>query len=622
MIRNWSGLVLVGVLVIAGAVAAACGGDSPGSSQAAGDDASTGDDQGSLLGGETGAPVLDVEPKNQTLVVTSPGASQQFTAFASGSSAPVQAQWTADVASIGTIDGTGLFSATGLVGGEVTIEALAGTLHGQTSLKVVLQLTDNQGNVPPGTQGQLQGGGTADPGFAWLYPYDGTVFPRGLLSPTLQFGGTPPDAVYVHVSFASLDYKGFYGPSNPGQIPLSQQLWTTITQSASGTDDVKIEVTKISAGQVTGPITETWRIAQGTLKGSLYYESRYSSPNDNGATMRIKPGASKPDVLLGNCNVCHYVSADGSTIVATLDTTTPITSGSYDLKNSAASLSQKPDETYTFGALYKDGSFLMSCGSASIPGIGNDGAVVSHLYDTKSGAQIPAPGWDGVITNGAMPTFSPDGKQIVFNHFDKDQGHTLAAMTFDVTTHTFSNLVDFVTDPNNFLGWPAFTPDGEWVVFDADSRSDFATWSAAASHTGVDAKSDLHVAHLPSKTTASLDRLNGLLNGKYYLPFGEQAEGHMNYDATVLPVAAGGYYWVVFTSRREYGNTINTPDPYYNQDNRTPGTLPWRKKLWVAAIDIDSPEHPSASAHDISHPAFYLPGQDLQTGNYRGFWAL
>ena len=138
----------------------------------------------------------------------------------------------------------------------------------------------------------------------------------------------------------------------------------------------------------------------------------------------------------------------------------------------------------------------------------------------------------------------------------------------------------------------------------------------------LDAKSDIQIAHLPSKTTASLDALNGVINGKYYLPYGETAEGHMNYDATILPVAVGGYYWVVFTSRREYGNTINTSDPYYNTDNRTTGALPWRKKLWVAALDIDTSESPTTSAHDISHPAFYLPGQDLQTGNYRGFWAL
>jgi hypothetical protein len=624
MIGRWSALALAAAMMVAGIGGAACG---HGNDSAAGADSGpgttdAGGDGGNLFGGDA-AQALVVQPQGAMLVVNGPGVTQQFHAYVNGSTTPAASvQWTVDVAAIGSIDSTGLFTATGLVGGQVTIAASVGSLQGQTLLTVVLQLQDNPGNIPPGTQQQLLGGGTADPAFAWLYPYSGTVFPRGLLPPTLQFAGTAPDAVLVQVSFSSLQYQGFYGASNPGQVALSPQLWTTITQTASGSDTVKVQLTKISGGQVSGPITESWTIAQGTLKGTVYYESRYSTPTDNGATMRIRPGAAQPDVLLGNCNVCHYVSADGSTIVATLDTGVPITSGAYDLGNDAGVLSLKPDETYTFGALYKDGSFLMSCGSATIPGIGNDGPVVSHLYDTKSGAQIPAAGWDGVITNGAMPTFSPDGNHIVFNHFDTGQGHTLALMDFAPSTYTFSNLADLVTDPSHYLGWPAFTPDSNWIVYDADNRTDFATWSAVTSGTGVDAKSDLQIAQISSMTTASLDSLNGLLNGQYYLPFGETAEGHMNYDATVLPVAVGGYYWVVFTSRREYGNTINTPDPYYNTPSTTAGALPWRKKLWVAALDIDNPEHPSTSAHDISHPAFYLPGQDLQTGNYRGFWAL
>jgi hypothetical protein len=56
-------------------------------------------------------------------------------------------------------------------------------------------------------------------------------------------------------------------------------------------------------------------------------------------------------------------------------------------------------------------------------------------------------------------------------------GHSLAMMTFDVATSTFSNLPDIATDPNHYLGWPAFTPDEEWVTFDADNRSDYLTWS-------------------------------------------------------------------------------------------------------------------------------------------------
>ena len=58
----------------------------------------------------------------------------------------------------------------------------------------VCTIVDNRGNVPAATQTQLETGGTADSAFTWLYPYDKTVFPRGLLSPTLQFGGTSPRA--------------------------------------------------------------------------------------------------------------------------------------------------------------------------------------------------------------------------------------------------------------------------------------------------------------------------------------------------------------------------------------------------------------------------------------------
>ena len=41
------------------------------------------------------------------------------------------------------------------------------------------------------------------------------------------------------------------------------------------------------------------------------------------------------------------------------------------------------------------------------------------------------------------------------------------------------------------------------------------------------------------------------------------------------------------------------------------------KKLWVAAVDLSQ-----APNVDLSHPAFYLPAQELLAGNARGFWAL
>ncbi len=91
----------------------------------------------------------------------------------------------------------------------------------------------------------------------------------------------------------------------------------------------------------------------------------------------------------------------------------------------------------------------------------------------------------------------------------------------------------------------------------------------------------------------------------------------LNTPPTVNPVASGGYAWVIFTSRRMYGNEAVIP-PFCSDPrgvNLITNITP--KKLWVAAIDVNS-----QPGTDTSHPAFYLPGQELLAGNSRGFWVL
>ena len=83
------------------------------------------------------------------------------------------------------------------------------------------------------------------------------------------------------------------------------------------------------------------------------------------------------------------------------------------------------------------------------------------------------------------------------------------------------------------------------------------------------------------------------------------------------PIASGGYAWVVFTSRRMYGNVaqigpwVSDPRHYPWQDQITD------KKLWVAAVDLNG-----KPGTDPSHPAFYLPAQELHAGNARGYWTV
>jgi hypothetical protein len=596
-----------------------------------GSDAHATTDAPSFGNGDGSLAALTITPTNPTLAVKAPGTTLQFAA--SEGSTAVNAQWTIDVADIGTIDGTGLFTATGLVGGPVTVTATSGNLKASTVLEVKLTLTDNPGNVPAATQGLLTGGGSADASFKWLYPYDGTVFARGIGGPVLQTA-TAFDAAYLHVSFSGLDYQGFYGASNPGGITMTPQLWQTITESAQANDKVEVQITKVSGGQVTGPITETWTVAPGNLRGTIYYNSYDSAlAGSTGAILSLRPG-STAKVVVSGCRVCHAVSADGSTMVSANEPTGGTATDSvWDLKNNAAPGYQAPNRTWVFGALTPNGTKFMNYGavadsnnpdapwSPNVRGVGQSGDLPSTLYDTTTGAAITATGLTAT-PHMMMPAFSADGKMVAFTHYDADQvGDTIAVMDFDDATNTFSNLRDVATIAGKYVGWAAITPDDNFVFFAAGTHVEYSTISDAPGNTGYpancqDPTSNLYIAHVPSKTSVPANQLNGLTaTGTSYMPFPDDV--NLNFEPTILPEAVGGYFWVVFTTRRNYGNLVNG-DPYIG----TGGAPSPRKKLWVAAINIQSAENPYTTAVDITHPAFYIEGQELASGNMRGFWAL
>ncbi len=602
--------ILLGALAGATALGAGCGntkssdGFSDGTSGDGGTSAQDGDTFGTNPAfGDAAAGALVITPPNPVLDVNVPTpGTQQFTAISPGGGGAIQANWSVDNVQIGTIDGSGLFKS-GTLGGQATVTAQSGNLKGSTTVTVRLHIVENPGAVDPGTQGTLAGGGTADATFGWLYPYDQTVFPRGLLPPTLQFAGQAPTATYVHVTSKNLEYKGFFGASTPGRVSISPATWATITKSVGPSDPVKVEVTKSTAGAITGPITETWTIAQGSLKGTVYYNT-YNSPLANGgAVMRIKPGASA-DVLSGGCTVCHAVSAQGNVLVSqggpsANDGTAYGTGTKIDLKTLVKT--PRPDPLYGFGGVYPDGSLMLTAGVVAgawppnVPGL--SGERPSQLLDLATGQPVASPGMVGI--HALMPSFSPDGKKVAFNHYDQGGGHSLSVMDFDLATKTFSGIFSAVSDPGSFLGWPAFLPDTKSFVFGATTSQDYATWQG--SH------GDLYALDLATKTKVPLDAANGVRNGQPYIPYGAE-DLHLNYEPTVLPIAVGGYYWAVYTSRRRLGNVITGGDPWGNAD---------RKKLWVVAIDLN----PTAGK-DPSHVPFYLEGQELAAGNMRGFWAL
>ncbi len=247
------------------------------------------------------------------------------------------------------------------------------------------------------------------------------------------------------------------------------------------------------------------------------------------------------------------------------------------------------------------------------------------------------------------PAFSPDGTHVAFNFFrgtvDGGAGDqtSLAIMDFATATKEFTNQRVLVTPNIGHAYWPSFLPTSKGVIFEVETYYNGRDLAGTRSQCDVPSKAQggdggiqsdnpchgegthaqLWWVDLATQIATPLDMLNGISGGASYLPAhptysgGNGDDTTMNYEPTVNPVPSGGYAWVVFTSRRLYGNvaTINPywSDPRFEDISSTPTT----KKLWVAAIDLNP-----TPGTDPSHPAFYLPAQELLAGNARGFWVV
>jgi hypothetical protein len=499
----------------------------------------------------------------------------------------------------------------------------------------------------------LAAGGSNAASLKWLYPYDQTIFPGGLGAPELQWSQTgAPDMIYVHLKSQKYEYTGCFKGPNP-QVVLPELEWATAyAQSGGQADPLTVQVTTSTGGKVSGPITETWTFAIGSLKGSLYYNTYTSAiAGNNGAVMLLKPGQSQPTALLaiagavpfGPCISCHSLSADGSMLVAQRhfypgglqapgSMSFNLTKGLPNAANPTPLASNAMDD-WGFSAVYPDGSRLLTAGESAdstsvtklfpVANVNNPGMIgpkANVMYNPTTGATITFTGLSD--QHAMMPMFSPDGKKIVFNDVDNHGGHALVVQDFDPTMNVFSNPVVIYNDAKSYPGWPFFTPDSKNVVFAMGPSSNFASIPPASfssvgpvQATAMDvASSDLYMVRLATPGTAqSLDLINGMRNGASYMPFPGRDE-HLNFYPTGSPVAAGGYFWVFFTSRRQYGNvmvdTTNmnaVPDPVFHSET---------KKIWAAAVSIDT------ATGDPSHPPFMFPGQELTSGNIRAFSVL
>ena len=258
-------------------------------------DSSLPGDGGTLLGdGSSNTAGFQVTPSTlQTITVTAGKSSPTVPFAATYNGSPVNIGWGVDQGNIGTIpagpSSAASFAPTGTTGGVVNVLA---TYMGKTlKVPVLVKLTMTQngsnpsnpgeaGQIPSGTGALSSGGGVGGvggeglggpvtststigalqnpknngqaavdaggEGLTFLYPYDKTVWPRGMNAPLLMWSWAANDAdgilITLSTTSGSFTYSGTFGPppilmTTHGpfiRMPIPQDVWEMATNTAGG----------------------------------------------------------------------------------------------------------------------------------------------------------------------------------------------------------------------------------------------------------------------------------------------------------------------------------------------------------------------------------------------------
>lgn len=567
---------------------------------------------------------LSISPSEATLQGSpTTSSTQQFrvtAVFNDGSRRDVTRAVTYDLspADVGSVR-EGLFTTSRIAGGEAQLVVRASRTSTVSAIaRVVVRWSANA--VAPGLPDDLPArfaNAGVDPAGAprLAYPYDNTLFPPNLSNLEVQW--TPPAGAgeFYDVAFtnAITDVHLYVRCTPVGSgcgAPLDRTAWQWISQTNRGaTEPLQVRVRALLANGRRGESASARvRFAPDAVEGGIYYWTaagdangiyRYDFTRGDTAPQAFYTVPDTPRNSAGeehSCNGCHTLSLDGTRMatvlggshvgdVVELDVGRRTVVASK-IERWAQLLSFSPDATRLVAS--RDGEMRML-----------NAADLNTLAPIATGGYGTHPEWsptdNGIVfTRAATQTNSiwiTGGEIAWLPHRD---GNTFGAPEV---------LVPRAAGENHY--YPSVTPDGRYVVYNrsicpgGDMRSGdcdaYDDPSAELWIVDTDASSAAHRpvvlananAQGPTDTSAQLTN-----SWPRVSPFTTRVNGRR-------------VYWVTFSSKRNYGVRLVGQN---------------RPQLWMVAIAVPDGEVSAPIDGDPSFAPFWLPFQDIGTGNHIAQW--
>ena len=483
-------------------------------------------------------------------------------------------------------------TATGTAAGTTSVEATWQGHQATATVHFAVVRHDLGSGVDPSIPGAISGA-TADPADAptVVYPSPKTLFPTNLSAFEVHWTGPAAVKDYaVNLKGPGVDLTRYVtaDPSGKNYASFDAGTWALVGTAAAG---ATVTVTVTGLDPVAGTTGEDHldvAVARTRLDGGVYYwaaKSADGSPEGIWRHDQDQPGSAAAPYFTTNdlggtghtCVACHVLSPDGTKMAVTFDGGNG-PSTLVDVATKTAIIDATDHFHWNFAAFTPDGAKLLGSFNGALT-----------LYDASNGGTL------GTVTTpgyGTQPQFSPNGDAVVYvsptspTSDWKFTGGRIVLQPYDAAAGTFgtAKIIHQHAGFNDY--YPAFSPDGTWLLFDESTEDAYDDASAQLYALPADG----------SGPAIRLDQANvkgGLTNSwPRWAPFAATATGPDG--------RAERFYWFTFSSKRAFGVRMAAGRP----------------RIWVAPFFPDR----AAAGQPPTLPAFRLPDQSLQSNDHIAQW--